>query len=720
MTLWAARTGVALDPDVDEFLRADDDELLPYDCAATAVHAQRLHAAGLLDDSELADVETRLATIADEGAAYLGEYEDVHSAIEGLLGPVGRKIHAGRSRNDQVAAAARLYVQDASAEAAAAVARLTETILDVAEREAETPLPGYTHLQRAQPVTFGHHLHAWVEMLERDRTRFDAAAAAAAPSPLGAGALAGSTLPLPLPPRSMRNSLDAVADRDFALDYLYAAAVLFTHLSRIGEEIVLWCTSEFGFVTLPLSASTGSSMMPQKLNPDVAELARGKAGTAIGRLTGLLAVVKGLPLAYDRDLQEDKSQLFATRREVRGALAALGVLIDGLELNHERLAAAVSDPLLRATDAAELLVANGVAFRDAHEQVAASVRNGTFVAPERLAPRPAPGPSGVKTALHDARLRLAARSLADTTRALVGRDLTTLTTWSAYELRLVLDLADQMKAAQKNGIDHRLLPGRTLGLVFARPSTRTRVSFAVAMEQLGGSAVSLNTSELQLSRGESLEDTARILSGYLDAIAVRWGSQADLETLAEHASIPVINALTDDEHPCQALADALTIRERFGDLAGVKVAYVGDGNNVCASLLVACSALGAEVVCATPRGYEPGPGAIAAAVAFGGDVTLTNDPHAAAAGAQVLYTDVWTSMGEEAEREQRLADFAGFGVDAALLGAAADDAVVLHCLPAHIGEEISGDVLYGGQSAVWQQAENRLHVQKALLALLVQ
>src|SRR5256885_2447050 len=211
-------------------------------------------------------------------------------------------------------------------------------------------------MQRAQPVTFGHHLHAWVEMLERDRTRFEHAAAAAAPSALGAGALAGSTLPLPLPERSMRNSLDAVADRDFALDYLYAAAVLFTHLSRIGEEIVLWCTSEFGFVLLPESASTGSSMMPQKLNPDVAELARGKAGTAIGRLTGLLAVVKGLPLAYDRDLQEDKAPLFATRRDVRGALAALGALVGGLELNHDRLAAAVSHPLLPATDAAQALV----------------------------------------------------------------------------------------------------------------------------------------------------------------------------------------------------------------------------------------------------------------------------------------------------------------------------------------------------------------------------
>ena len=283
----------------------------------------------------------------------------------------------------------------------------------------------------------------------------------------------------------------------------------------------------------------------------------------------------------------------------------------------------------------------------------------------------------------------------------------------------MLDLAEQLKSAQKSGVEHRLLPGRSLGLLFAQPSTRTRVSFAVAMEQLGGSAVTLNASELQLSRGESIEDTARVLSGYLDGLAVRWPSQADLETLATHASVPVINALTDDEHPCQALADALTIRERFGDLAGVRVAYVGDGNNVCASLLVACSALGAEVVCATPRGYEPGPGAIGAAVAFGGDITLTDDPQVAVAGAQVVYTDVWTSMGEEDEREQRLQDFAGFGIDADLLASAADDAIVLHCLPAHIGEEISGDVLYGGQSAVWQQAENRLHVQKALLALLV-
>jgi len=380
--LWAGRVGSELAPEVREFLRADDAELLPYDCAATLLHAQRLAAAGILTPEELEEVEHRLAELADGTVA--ADHEDVHSYIEAELGDVGRKIHAGRSRNDQVAAAFRLYVADACAEADGALVGFAAAILDRADEEAETPMPGYTHLQRAQPVTVGHHLLAWVEMLERDRARFAFAAAQASPSPLGAGALAGSTLPLPPPPNAMRNSLDAVADRDFALDYLYAAAVLFTHLSRIGEELVLWTSAEFGFARLPEDASTGSSMMPQKLNPDVAELARGKAGTALGRLAGLLATVKGLPLAYDRDLQEDKPPVFATRRDVAGALGALAVLVRGLELDRGRLAAAASDPLLLATDAAEALVRDGVPFRDAHEQVAASVRAGTFQPPPPL------------------------------------------------------------------------------------------------------------------------------------------------------------------------------------------------------------------------------------------------------------------------------------------------------------------------------------------------
>jgi len=405
VSLWASRVEGSLETAVWEFLRVDDAELLPYDCEATVEHAQRLHAAGLLTDDELAEAEGRLAEIAQDPSGYLESDEDVHTAIERQLGDVGRKIHAGRSRNDQVAAAFRLYVLDACAEAREAIDALALVILSFAEGEAETLMPGYTHMQRGQPVTLGHHLLAWVEMLDRDRHRFAAAAEAAAESPLGAGALAGSTLDLPAPAGQMRNSIDAVGDRDFALDYLYAAAVLFTHLSRMGEEIVLWATAEFGFVKLPETAATGSSMMPQKLNPDVAELVRGKAGTAIGRLTGLLATVKGLPLAYDRDLQEDKAPVFATRRELRSALEALVVLVSGLDVDRERLAQAASDPLLLATDAAELLVREGMAFRDAHEQVAAAVRDGSFDPPAEVAPRPAPGPGGVRAALQEAKSR---------------------------------------------------------------------------------------------------------------------------------------------------------------------------------------------------------------------------------------------------------------------------------------------------------------------------
>ncbi len=409
MSLWSGRVGGSLDPAVWEFLRADDLELLQYDCEATAEHAQRLHAAGLLTAAELEHAEARLAEIAHDPGAVTDGDEDVHTAIERLLGDVGRKIHAGRSRNDQVAAAFRLYVLDACAEAREAIDALALVVLSFAEAEAESVMPGYTHLQRGQPVTLGHHLLAWVEMLDRDRGRFARAAEAAAASPLGAGALAGSTLGLPSPADQMRNSIDAVADRDFALDYLYAVAVLYTHLSRIGEELVLWSSAEFGFVRLPESAATGSSMMPQKLNPDVAELLRGKAGTAIGRLTGLLAVVKGLPLAYDRDLQEDKAPVFAARREARLGLQALTVLVAGLDVDRGRLAAAAADPTVLATDAAEALVRDGVPFREAHERVAATVRDETFTPAgtpaESVAARGAPGPGGVAAAVAAARRR---------------------------------------------------------------------------------------------------------------------------------------------------------------------------------------------------------------------------------------------------------------------------------------------------------------------------
>jgi argininosuccinate lyase len=408
LTLWSGRVESGLASEVWELVKARDAELLPYDLRGTAIHAHRLHAAGLLSDEELVEAERRLGEIGP--GDLLPSDEDVHTAIERLLGTIGRKIHAGRSRNDQVVTAFRLFVEDACLEADSGIVALARTILDRAEAEAETAMPGYTHLQRAIPITVGHHLLAWVEMLERDRSRLAFAAEQARPSPLGAGALAGSTLDLPAPPGPvMRNSLDAVADRDFALDYLYACTVLLLHLSRIGEEICLWATAEFGFVRLPETAATGSSMMPQKLNPDVAELARGRAGTAIGALTGLLAVIKGLPLAYNSDLSEDKPPAFRTRLDVRLLLTALTALVADLSFDRERLAAACSDPLLMATDAAEQLVREGVPFRDAHERVAEAVREGRFEPPGEALSRKLPGPGGVRDSIAAARERFLAK-----------------------------------------------------------------------------------------------------------------------------------------------------------------------------------------------------------------------------------------------------------------------------------------------------------------------
>ena len=309
--------------------------------------------------------------------------------------------------------------------------------------------------------------------------------------------------------------------------------------------------------------------------------------------------------------------------------------------------------------------------------------------------------------------------MAVVSESLKGRHFTRVADWSREELLTALDLADDLKERQQRREEHHLLPGRTLAMIFQKPSTRTRVSFEVGTAQLGGHALYLAASDLQLGRGETLRDTATVLSRYVDGIMIRTFAQDDVEELARHASVPVINGLTDSAHPCQALADVMTIRERLGRLEGVRVAYLGDGNNVCASLMVACAKLGADFVAATPEGYEPDEGVVVIAREAGGSVELVHTPRKAAQGADVLYTDVWTSMGQEDERARRLRDLAGFGIDADLVQLAGDDAIVLHCLPAHYGEEITEEVLYGPHSAVWDEAENRLHAQKALLALVI-
>jgi ornithine carbamoyltransferase len=306
---------------------------------------------------------------------------------------------------------------------------------------------------------------------------------------------------------------------------------------------------------------------------------------------------------------------------------------------------------------------------------------------------------------------------------LKGRDFVRIGTWNSEELKAALDLADELKELRKQHEPHELLPGRTLGMIFQKPSTRTRVSFEVGIVELGGYGLYLSANDLQLGRGETIKDTGRVLERYLDAIMIRTFAQEDVEQLAEHADIPVINGLTDYAHPCQALADLMTIRERLGRLSGARLAYLGDGNNVCVSLMVGAARFGMRFVAATPKGYEPDSNAVnaarRAAVQMGGTIELTRDPQEAAHEADVLYTDVWTSMGQEKESDRRRKDLAGFQIDGELLSHASPDAIVLHCLPAHYGEEITEEVLYGPHSAVWDEAENRLHAQKALLALIV-
>jgi ornithine carbamoyltransferase len=297
----------------------------------------------------------------------------------------------------------------------------------------------------------------------------------------------------------------------------------------------------------------------------------------------------------------------------------------------------------------------------------------------------------------------------------------TLDAFDASGLQALLDLSERFKRDLQ--LARNALAGGRIGLIFHKPSTRTRVSFEAAAWRLGMLPIALRPDELQLGRGETIPDTARTLSRYLDAIVIRTFSQASVEELAEHASIPIINALTDDHHPCQALADVLTLREEFGHLAGLRVAFVGDGDNVAHSLIQAAALTGFELRVATPEAYEPATAVVGAARHLGrvtgGEIVLTGDPREAVRGADAVYSDVWTSMGHEAEQEARLKAFAGYRVDAALMALAEPGAIFMHCLPAHRGEEVTDEVMDGPASRVWPQAENRMHTEAALLYALL-
>ena len=286
--------------------------------------------------------------------------------------------------------------------------------------------------------------------------------------------------------------------------------------------------------------------------------------------------------------------------------------------------------------------------------------------------------------------------------------------WSAQEITAVLDLAAQLKFEKKNGIEHHLLKGKTLGMIFSKSSTRTRVSFEVGMYDLGGQALFLSSRDLQIGRGEPVEDTARVLSRYLDGIMIRTFAQKEVEDLATYGSIPIINGLTDYCHPCQVLADLMTIREHKGAIAGKKLCYIGDGNNMTNSLIVGGIKMGMEVAVACPKGYEPD-AALMAWAKENGTFTCTDNVMEAAAGADVLYTDVWASMGQEAEAEERKKVFKSYQINAEVMKVANEKAMVLHCLPAHREEEITAEVFEAHANEIFDEAENRLHAQKAVL-----
>jgi argininosuccinate lyase len=367
-----------------------DVRLASYDVEQSRAHATMLAAQGIISEAERDQLHAGLEQVATElgdGAFPFAEGdEDIHMAIERrlteLAGPVGGKLHTARSRNDQVATDVAMFVRDHASAAGEGVRRLAETLIEVAEAHLDWPMPGYTHLQRAQPVYLSHHLLAYVWMLVRDRSRFAAARAAADVLPLGAGALAGVNFATDreIVARELgfqgvaENSIDAVSNRDFVLDYLSAAATCATHLSRLGAEIVLWSSEEFGFAQLSDAWSSGSSIMPQKKNPDAAELLRAKAPRVAGHLLALHGVMHGLPLTYNKDLQEDKEHLFDAVDTLELSLAAADGMLATISFNRERLEAAASDELLAATDVADLLVRRGMPFREAHGIVAGLVR----------------------------------------------------------------------------------------------------------------------------------------------------------------------------------------------------------------------------------------------------------------------------------------------------------------------------------------------------------
>ena len=388
---WSGRFNEPTDAFVEAFTASVDFDrrLYRYDIEGSIAHATMLARQGILTEDERDSIVqglTRIRQRIEQGDfTWSVSLEDVHMNIESALtadiGDAGKKLHTGRSRNDQVATDVRLYLRDEIATIRNEIQRLQQALLDLAEREAETIMPGFTHLQTAQPITFGHHMMAWFEMLARDRDRLADCARRLNVMPLGAAALAGTTYPIDRHytakllgfDRPSENSLDSVSDRDFVIEFSAAAALVMMHLSRFSEELIIWSSAQFGFVELSDSFCTGSSIMPQKKNPDVPELVRGKTGRIFGHLMGLLTLMKGQPLVYNKDNQEDKEPLFDTVDNLKGSLKVFADMIPAINCRHDKMRAATLQGFATATDLADYLVRQGIPFRDAHEVVGKAV-----------------------------------------------------------------------------------------------------------------------------------------------------------------------------------------------------------------------------------------------------------------------------------------------------------------------------------------------------------
>jgi argininosuccinate lyase len=392
---WSGRFTEATNELVEQFTASIpyDWRLYPYDIAGSMVHAEMLGRQGIIPKREADRIIRGLEEILKEIVAgafeFSVELEDIHMNIENRLiekiGPTGGKLHTARSRNDQVALDIRMFLRDEIAEIHELLTALQAVIVHLAERHSDVVLPGYTHLQRAQPVLFGHHLLAYYEMFERDRGRLEDCFRRVNVMPLGAGALAGTVLPIDRKFVAKQlgfsgvceNSMDAVSDRDFAIEFVAACAQIMMHLSRLSEELVIWSSSEFGFITISDAFTTGSSIMPQKKNPDVAELARGKTGRVYGNLMALLTLMKGLPLAYNRDMQEDKEPIFGAAETVTLSLSVFIEMLKGVSIHKETMRKAAEDGFITATDLADYLVRKGMPFRKAHEVVGRAVLRAT-------------------------------------------------------------------------------------------------------------------------------------------------------------------------------------------------------------------------------------------------------------------------------------------------------------------------------------------------------